>query len=200
MLMLVGKRGGADWLAYTNECWLDAPCPAQVTAELRSSDSSVVTPALQRGRGPQLFFFAMAPGQAYVKLSAQRFKDSILVTVVSEPLPLDDIYVNSGSPADSVLQLQRDSTGNLVGVVLPVRGYAAVWAQGRRAGYQVGMNWTVESSDSAVVAATRNCRPATVDPQCNVVSAGWITGLTPGSATVTFVMRNVRRQVTIVVQ
>ncbi len=195
-VLVIGDSGTASALSYTNDCVLEGSCRATPTLEFRSSNPSVVVPAYWRGRGP-VRFYAIAPGQARVT-----FGDStVLVTVVKEPLPIDYIFIHSGFPLDSVISEVGDSTGNLVQVVLPVHGYAAVWPSAQRSGRFVSISsWTFESSDSSVAWPSRYCRPESVDPRCEVASQYWITGLAAGTATVTFSVRNGRRSISVIVR
>ena len=127
--------------------------------------------------------------------------------MVAAPLPVDSIRIRSGwSAFDSLIGVVPGSTGQLVELTLPVLGYAVLETRIFRGGQRVTSMtppWTMTSSDPTVAWVDVHCRAAIVDPQCELAVAaenGWVTGLAPGTASVTVTARNIQRSFRVTVQ
>jgi hypothetical protein len=190
--------------AETNDCVFNSVCPASVEAQLRSRPNGLIELTSQTVTTPgTALLVGVAPGTAYVAASAQNFSDSLRVDVVSSPLPIDSFQVRiQNSPFDESLGSTEDGAGSLLSVTLPHPGSIPLDIRIYRGTSTVSqIPWSIESTDPSVAPASTGCRPPTIDPQCDVVSHwGWITGLAPGTATVTVIVRNVQRSVSVMVQ
>lgn len=150
---------------------------------------------------------AKALGTAQVTATVQGLTQSRRIDVTATPLPVDSIRIRSGwSAFDSLIGVVHDSTGQLVELTLPMLGYAVLETRIFRGDQWVTImtpSWTMTSSDPTVAWVDRHCRAAIVDPQCELAVAwenGWVTGLAPGTASVTVTARNIQRSFGVTVQ
>jgi hypothetical protein len=205
-LLVVGDTGLASVNAEKeNDCFLNGPpCAASVEVQLRSRPDGLIAVSQQRVTTPgQSRFIGIAPGSAYVVAQHGGRADSQRVDVVAAPLPVDSIRVTAQqSPFDESVSATEDPSGNLVELTLPHPASTPLLTRVFRGTIEViEIPWTIQSSDPAIVAANKGCRPVTIDPNCDVVSRwGWVTGLAPGNATVTVSVRNVQKSFSVVVQ
>jgi hypothetical protein len=84
---------------------------------------------------------------------------------------------------------------------VPVRQTGALMITALRDGAAViGIPLSISSSASGIALATAGCRPPSMDPNCGVVSDGWVIGVAPGDVQVTVTRRNVTKHFTVHVE
>jgi hypothetical protein len=202
-ILIVGDTGFAFITAETNDCPLsEAPCQAQVFSEFHNSDGSVVSPAQSVAQTPaQVSMVGKAPGFARLTAQAAGLVATDSVTVVAGPVPVDSIWARSyGSAYDSVIDIVEDPAGSVSSVTLPVQGSVFIELIAFRYDRAVTLPWTVISNDAAVAWASLGCRAPLVDPGCTVYGTSWITGLSPGTTTVSVTARNIQHSISVTVE
>jgi hypothetical protein len=176
--MVVGDVGTAEAAFYAGGDYIAGP-----DATIRSSDPSVV-----RVSGGGLT--AVRAGSATISAEGCGLSDQGSVAVSAAPLPIEalEVFWISGWPGTAT----NDTAGNLALLILPVGESSALGIQARRDGGVVyGLRPTFASSNTAVAEGMAGCRPPEVDPTCNVVSDGWITGHGVGTVEMKVTVRNI---------
>jgi Bacterial Ig-like domain (group 2) len=184
-LMVVGEEGHARVDAYSEE---------GLGVTLRAGDVTYTSssPAVVRitDLGTEARLEALAPGSARISATVGQVVDTAHIAVIAEPLPLDGLRVTLVEQWND-LPAESDSSSSLRWIEVPIGQSGALTIVGLRGGVEVTLPWEITSSDSTVVLAAPNCRPRTIDPNCDVFSDAWLTGVAAGQATITTSARNV---------
>jgi hypothetical protein len=123
------------------------------------------------------------------------------IHIVSEPLPIDDLWVELDvyrngrrlQPEDwcPACQVSYDARLRLEKVLMPVGGSLPFEVHGSLEGARVWpMRSTVASTDDGATHPSETCRPSDLDPDCDERQPYWISALSPGAATVSVTARN----------
>lgn len=186
-LMIVGEEGRVTVTCY----WSDEighPCePSQ------SYSSSAPTILSIHGAGPVATLRAHAPGTAVITARVGNFTRDTTILVVSEPLPIDDLWVDLTNEDYwcPTCQASYNPRLELERVLMPVGGSLAFEVGARREGMRVfGLESELASTDDGVVYPSKRCRPTDLDPDCDEYSPHWVSALSLGTATVSVTARN----------
>lgn len=201
-IMLVGETGTIGVRTETNEgCIIDSPCQISLDVQVTSSSPGVVGPDRRTVHSPaSVPLVAHAPGTATITAKVANLSKSERVDVVEALLPLDDVQIVLVSGWND-LPTQYDASQSLTWVSVPVSQTGALGITALRDGaWVIGVPLSVSSSAPGIALATAGCRPPSMDPNCNVVSDGWIIGVAPGDAQVTVSQRNIAKHFTVHVE
>lgn len=196
-LMIVGEEGSVRVTCSWSH-GIGSPCEPEPRIVSSAPDCVSVHAEVW---GSSATLRAHAPGMAVISAKVRGITRDTTIHVYSDPLPIDDLWVEPGGWRDGswwepedwcpACQLVYESPGRLEKIRMPVSGSLAFQVHARREGERVsGLKPELASTDEGVAYASKRCRPAALDPDCDVHSPHWVSALAPGTATVSVAARN----------
>jgi hypothetical protein len=200
VLVVIGDTviAHVDALAPSSSCPPDWGCRADVDIDLWSSDPNVLTPGHQQIHAQDgiayVPFAARGVGSVQITASAQGYTRSTQMTVTAAPLPIDSLNVTWSEVLGPLVEIHHDDHWRIQAATVGPLGSVRLAFVTYRSGHQVFLyrehDFAIASSDPNVVWASLACPAPAVDPACNNTGY-WITGVTPGNATVTVTARDI---------
>lgn len=176
-LLVVGEQGWVHVTCFRHDVG------TRCRASIRSSDSRVVSVI---STSDNATLMGRAAGRADINVTVEGRTESVPVEVITEPLRVDILKVTLVRPDlwCPACEAFWEGDGKLARLVVPLKGSIALTVSADRDGKPAIVPKTIESSAASVDAA-EGCRPEELDPNCDVHSDVWISGVALGSATVT---------------
>jgi hypothetical protein len=170
------------------------PCQPSFT----SSDSQVV--AVRPIGTYAVELVALQSGEVTLTARFEQLRESDRIEVVPEPLPIDELRIEAIQPFVWCPACVVYSSGSkpLARVDVPVGDAISFEAHAYRSGRRVRLPMEFSSSNQSVAYFNEFCGHPSLDPNCNVAGK-WISGVSPGAATVAVTARNLDGSIGVVV-
>ena len=180
-LMIVGEEGSFVSVSCSYSHGRGGACDPEPS--FVSSAPAIVS---VHPSGARATLRAHAPGMAVITARVANITSNITIHVVSDPLPIDDLWVSLTQPAHwcPACQVSYDPTGRLETILMPISGALPFNMRATREGEHVTLRSELASTDEGVAYPSKDCRPRALDPDCGVHSPNWVSALSPGTATV----------------